>query len=61
MQAKIFEPFVTYGKSKGTGLGMAIAKSVVESHGGNIALRSKPGIGTTVEVSIPTLPQTVVG
>ncbi len=61
MQAKIFEPFVTYGKSKGTGLGMAIAKSVVESHGGSIALRSKPGIGTTVEVSIPTLPQTVVG
>ena len=61
MQAKIFEPFVTYGKSKGTGLGMAIAKSVVESHGGSIVLRSKEGIGTTVEVSVPTMPQAVAG
>ena len=61
LQTKIFEPFVTFGKSKGTGLGMAIAKSVVESHGGSIALRSKPGIGTTVEVSVPTMPQTVAG
>ena len=60
LQAKIFEPFVTFGKSKGTGLGMAIVKSVVESHGGSISLRSKPGIGTTVEISVPTLPQTVV-
>ena len=60
LQAQIFEPFVTHGKSKGTGLGMAIAKSVVEAHGGSIALRSKQGIGTTVEVSVPTLPATVV-
>ncbi len=30
---KIFEPFVTHGKSHGTGLGMAIAKSTVEAHG----------------------------
>ncbi len=56
---KIFEPFVTYGKSKGTGLGMAIAKSVVEAHGGTISVRSKSGIGTTVEVSVPTLAQTI--
>ena len=60
LQAKIFEPFVTFGKSKGTGLGMAIAKSVVESHGGSISLSSKPDIGTTVEISIPTLPHTTV-
>lgn len=59
LMSKIFEPFVTYGKSKGTGLGMAIAKGVVESHGGNIAIRSKPGIGTTVEISVPTLPQAI--
>ena len=59
LMAKIFEPFVTHGKSKGTGLGMAIAKSVVESHEGSIAIKSTPGIGTTVEISIPTLPQTI--
>ncbi len=53
LQAKIFEPFVTFGKSKGTGLGMAIAKSVVESHGGTISLNSTVGIGTSVEISLP--------
>ncbi len=53
--AKIFEPFVTYGKSKGTGLGMAIVKSVVDAHGGTIDVRSKVGVGTTVEISLPTL------
>jgi len=60
VRAKLFEPFVTHGKSKGTGLGMAIAKSVIEAHGGALALRSKPGIGTTIEISLPTLPQLLV-
>lgn len=54
----IFEPFVDRGKPDGTGLGMAIAKGVVESHGGTITLRSKANIGTTVDISVPTLPQT---
>jgi signal transduction histidine kinase len=53
---RIFEPFVTRGKSQGTGLGLAIARSVVETHGGTIDLRSKPGIGTTIEISLPTVP-----
>ncbi|MHA3770890.1 ATP-binding protein [Verrucomicrobiota bacterium sgz303538] len=53
LQAKIFEPFVTFGKSKGTGLGMAIVKSVVDAHGGTIRLSSTVGEGTTVEVELP--------
>jgi len=55
LQAKIFEPFVTHGKSKGTGLGMAIAKSVVEAHGGTITLKSVAGNGTTIEIALPVL------
>ncbi len=51
--AKIFEPFVTHGKKHGTGLGMAIAKSVVEAHHGNISVSSILGSGTTVDIRLP--------
>ena len=50
---KLFEPFVTFGKSHGTGLGMAIAKSVVEAHGGKISVASVRGRGTTVDIRLP--------
>lgn len=53
LQAKIFEPFVSFGKSKGTGLGMAIAKSVVDAHGGTISVHSEVGVGTSVQVALP--------
>jgi signal transduction histidine kinase len=55
--SRLFEPFVTHGKSKGTGLGMAIAKSVVEAHGGSITVQSKAGLGTSAEISVPIFAQ----
>ncbi len=51
--SKIFEPFVTHGKSHGTGLGMAIAKSIVEAHDGRISVTSVLGSGTTVDIRLP--------
>jgi PAS domain S-box-containing protein len=39
---------------QGAGLGLAIAKGIVESHGGEISIESKPGEGTRVEFSLPT-------
>jgi signal transduction histidine kinase len=56
---KVFEPFVTHGKSHGTGLGMAIAKSTVETHGGKISISSLEGRGTAVEIRLPALPVSV--
>jgi two-component system cell cycle sensor histidine kinase PleC len=38
---------------KGSGLGFAIARSLVELHGGTIRVRSRVGIGTIVMVSLP--------
>jgi signal transduction histidine kinase len=35
------------------GLGLAIAKSLVEAHGGQIIAESQPGEGTTVRFSLP--------
>jgi two-component system OmpR family sensor kinase len=37
----------------GTGLGLSIVHAIVTAHGGQIALRSRPGEGTTVQVSLP--------
>jgi signal transduction histidine kinase len=53
IKGRIFEPFVTYGKKDGTGLGMAIAKSTVDAHGGRIWLDSESGKGTTFHMVLP--------
>jgi len=52
LQVKIFEPFVTT-KVHGTGLGLAVVKSVVEKHGGAIALQSVPGQGSRFTITLP--------
>jgi len=48
---KVFEPFFTT-KHRGTGLGMPIAKRIVEAHGGTIEILSSPG-STVVQISLP--------
>ncbi len=56
IRARLFEPFVTAGKHGGTGLGMAIVKSVVDAHHGVITVESEPGRGTSMHISIPLQP-----
>ena len=41
------------GKHQGAGLGLPFAKAVVELHGGNLAIESRLGLGTTVTISLP--------
>ncbi len=50
--SSIFEPFYTT-KKKGTGLGMAIAKRIVESHGGRIEVGCSGHRGTEIVVTLP--------
>jgi signal transduction histidine kinase len=50
---RIFEPFYSFGKRKGTGLGMATVKKIVEEHGGSLEVLSEEGVGTTVIMTIP--------
>ncbi|MCP5026749.1 MAG: response regulator [Actinomycetia bacterium] len=38
----------------GTGLGLGIVKSIIDAHGGEVALRSEVGVGTAVEFTLPT-------
>ena len=51
---RIFEPFfTTKGIGKGTGQGLAIARTVVEKHGGKLSFESVPGRGTTFFIHLP--------
>ncbi len=55
-QATIFERFETRSKGsrhRGAGLGLSLVKSIVELHNGRVRLRSTPGAGTTVTVTLP--------
>jgi signal transduction histidine kinase len=49
---RIFEPFFTT-KTKGTGLGMAIARRIIEAHGGQIAVDPSSGSGASLTVTLP--------
>lgn len=49
---KIFEPFFTT-RAKGTGLGLALCKKIIDEHDGTIDVKSRVGVGTTVTVSLP--------
>ena len=50
---KIFEPFVSYGKENGTGLGLTIVQKILEDHGATIALADTAEGNTTFKISIP--------
>ncbi|MFQ6101845.1 MAG: GAF domain-containing protein [Anaerolineae bacterium] len=49
----IFEPFFSYGKREGAGLGLAIAKRIVREHGGEIEVESHAKGGATFVVRLP--------
>ncbi|MGN6215940.1 MAG: sensor histidine kinase [Solirubrobacterales bacterium] len=53
-RARIFEPFYRRaGEGQGSGLGLAIAKGFIEANGGEIAVESVPGQGSTFVVTFP--------
>ena len=49
---KIFDPYFTT-KQKGSGLGLAVAYSILRKHGGHISVKSKLGQGTTFTLCLP--------
>ncbi len=54
--ARIFEP-LSSTRPEGTGLGLTIAQRIAQAHGGDIEVESTPGVGTTVRVTLPCIPE----
>jgi signal transduction histidine kinase len=50
---RLFEAFATFGKAKGSGLGLSICKRVIEDHRGWITARNEPGRGAIFTFALP--------
>lgn len=54
VQRRIFEPFfTTKQEGEGTGLGLSVARAIIEAHGGQIDVESAPGRGATFRLYLP--------
>ncbi len=51
---RIFDPFYSTKGHGGTGLGLAVAKKLVDEHGGAISIKSVPGEGTLIRITLPS-------
>jgi signal transduction histidine kinase len=53
LQRRAFTAVLSTTKAKGTGLGLAIVSRIIETHRGNIRIKSSPGHGTSVIITLP--------
>jgi signal transduction histidine kinase len=50
---RLFEPFVSYGKENGTGLGLTVVHKIVQDHGGDVAVERTSDSGTVFRIVLP--------
>ncbi|MDP7131014.1 MAG: ATP-binding protein, partial [Planctomycetota bacterium] len=50
---RIFQPMFSTKSSRGTGIGLAVTRKIIEEHGGKVELTTQPGTGTTFTLLLP--------
>jgi signal transduction histidine kinase len=55
IRGKLFEPFISYGKENGTGLGLTVVQKIVQDHGGDVVVEKTSGEGTVFRITLPII------
>jgi len=53
IRGKLFEPFISYGKENGTGLGLTVVQKIVQDHGGDVIVEKTSEEGTVFRITLP--------
>jgi signal transduction histidine kinase len=53
IRGKLFEPFTSYGKENGTGLGLTVVQKIVQDHGGDVVVEKTSEEGTIFRITLP--------
>jgi len=53
IRQRLFEPFVSYGKENGSGMGLAVAQKIIQDHGGEISVERTSEAGTVIKLRMP--------
>jgi len=55
IRGKLFEPFISYGKENGTGLGLTVVQKIVQDHGGDVVVEKTSEEGTVFRITLPII------
>jgi signal transduction histidine kinase/predicted GNAT superfamily acetyltransferase len=53
VRSQLFEPFVSFGKENGTGLGLTVVQKIIQDHGGDVHVEKTSSEGTTFKLVLP--------
>jgi signal transduction histidine kinase len=56
VRGRLFEPFVSYGKENGTGMGLTVVQKILQDHGGDVVVEQSSASGAIFRVTIPLKP-----
>ena len=53
IREQLFQPFVSFGKENGTGMGLTVVHKIVQDHGGDVVVESSSALGTAFRLVLP--------